>query len=222
MNEINNLIGKEVLIEISGNTLFNGILIDIGLDLLVLFNGKQFLYIPLTHLHNMKVNPDPEITTEAPSLATIEKNMDTGLAYRKILNNSKGRFLEIFVTGNRSIHGYITNVMNDYIAFYSPVYKTVMISMQHLKWFTPYSSQLTPYTLSNESLPVVPSTIPCARSFDEQLIKYLGQLVVFDLGDNPEKIGLLKNINNNIVQLVSASGATIYWKQYHLKTVHLP
>ena len=104
MNEINNLIGKEVLIEISGNTLFNGILIDIGLDLLVLFNGKKFLYIPLTHLHNMKVNPDPEITTEAPSMATIEKNMDTGLAYRKILNNSKGRFLEIFVTGNRSIH----------------------------------------------------------------------------------------------------------------------
>jgi hypothetical protein len=222
MKEIKNLMGKEVLIEISGNTCMIGILIDIGLDIMVIYNGQRFLYIPIMHMHNMKVNQEPEITSEAPSDIPIQKNNDTGLSYRKILNNAKGRFLEIFVTGNRSIHGYITNVMTDYIAFYTPVYKTVLISMQHLKWFTPYSSQLTPYTLNNESLPVVPSTIPLARSFDEQLQKYLGQLVVFDLGDHPDKIGLLQNINNNIIHLINASGESIFWKQYHLKTIHLP
>jgi hypothetical protein len=222
MKEIKNLMGKEVLIEISGNTCITGILIDIGLDIMVIYNGQKFLYIPIMHMHNMKVNQEPEITSEAPLDTPIQKNNDTGLSYRKILNNAKGRFLEIFVTGNRSIHGYITNVLTDYIAFYTPVYKTVLISMQHLKWFTPYSSQLTPYTLSNESLPVVPSTIPLARSFDEQLQKYLGQLVVFDLGDHQDKIGLLQTINNNIIHLINASGEAIFWKQYHLKTIHLP
>lgn len=222
MKEIKNLMGKEVLVEISGNTCITGILIDLGLDIMVVYNGQKFLYIPIMHMHNMKVNQEPEITSEAPSDIPIQKNNDTGLSYRKILNNAKGRFLEIFVTGNRSIHGYITNVMTDYIAFYTPVYKTVLISMQHLKWFTPYSSQLTPYTLNNESLPVVPSTIPLARSFDEQLQKYLGHLVVFDLGDHPDKIGLLQNINNNIILLINASGESIFWKQYHLKTIHLP
>jgi hypothetical protein len=126
------------------------------------------------------------------------------------------------VTGNKSIHGYITNVLNDYIAFYSPIFKTVFILMQHLKWVTPYSSQLTPYTLDNQSLPVVPSTIPLARSFDEQLQKYQDQLVVFDLGDHPDKIGLLKSIKNNMIELVNAKGELIIWKQYHLKTIHLP
>ena len=222
LNEIKNLVGKEVHMEISGTTCFTGVLIDIGLDLAVVNNGQQYLYVPLMHLHNMKENLQPEISTETNTIIPIQTNPETSLSYRKTLNNAKGRFLEIFVTGNRSIHGYITNVMNDYIAFYSPVYKTIMISMQHLKWFTPYNSQLTPYTLSNESLPVVPSSMPLARSFDEQLLKYQGQLVVFDMGDHPDKVGLLKGINNNIVHLINASGESIFWKQYHLKTVHLP
>lgn len=222
MNEIKNLLDKEVLVEITGKTYFTGILVDIGLDIMVIYNGQQFLYIPIMHMHNIKLNLEPEITSDVPRETPIQKSIDSGLSYRKILNNAKGRFLEIFVTGNRSIHGYITSVTNDYIAFYSPVYKTVLISMQHLKWFTPYSSQLTPYTLSNESLPVVPSMIPLARSFDEQLQKYKGKLVVFDLGDDPNKVGLLKEINNNIIHLINATGESIFWKQYHLKTVHLP
>jgi hypothetical protein len=222
MNELKNLLDKEVLVEITGKTYFTGILVDIGLDIMVIYNGQQFLYIPIMHMHNIKLNLEPEITSDVPGETPIQKSIDSGLSYRKILNNAKGRFLEIFVTGNRSIHGYITSVTNDYIAFYSPVYKTVLISMQHLKWFTPYSSQLTPYTLSNESLPVVPSMIPLARSFDEQLQKYKGKLVVFDLGDDPNKVGLLKEINNNIIHLINATGESIFWKQYHLKTVHLP
>jgi hypothetical protein len=222
MKEIKNLLDKEVLVEITGKTYFTGILVDIGLDIMVIYNGQQFLYIPIMHMHNIKLNLEPEITSDVPGETPIQKSIDSGLSYRKILNNAKGRFLEIFVTGNRSIHGYITSVTNDYIAFYSPVYKTVLVSMQHLKWFTPYSSQLTPYTLSNESLPVVPSMIPLARSFDEQLQKYKGKLVVFDLGDDPNKVGLLKEINNNIIHLINATGESIFWKQYHLKTVHLP
>lgn len=222
LTEIKSLVGKEVNVEISGNTYFTGILIDIGLDLCVIYNGQQFLYIPLMHLHNMRENKELKKSTSSNYVVPVHDSPETGLSYRKTLNNAKGKFLEIFVTGNRSIHGYITNVLNDYIAFYSPVYKTIMISMQHLKWFTPYNSQLTPYTLNSESLPVVPSSTPLARSFDEQLLKYQGQLVVFDLGDHPDKVGLLKNINNNIVQLISAGGESIFWKQFHLKTVHLP
>lgn len=215
---------KEVEIEISGKTLFTGLLIDVGLDILILFNGQEYLYIPLMHLHNIKereISTNEEETVKPTSKMPFQNEKET-VSYRKILNNAKGQFLEIFVTGNRSIHGYITSVLNDYVVFYSPVYKTLFISMQHLKWLIPYSSKLTPYTLSNAELPVVPSSIPLARSFEEQLKKYEGQLLVFDLGDNPDKVGLLKSISNNIVELITAGGQTIYWKITHLKTVHIP
>jgi hypothetical protein len=224
MTGIKNFLGKEVELEVSGKTYFSGILIDLGLDILVLFNGTQYLYIPLMHLHNIKereikVN---EEGIEKPTDRMPLLNEQESISYRKILTNAKGQFLEIFVTGNRAIHGYITSVLNDYIVFYSPVYKTLFISMQHVKWLIPYSSKLTPYTLSNKELPVVPSTIPLLRSLEEQLKKYDGQLLVFDLGDNPDKVGLVKGTANNIVELVTASGRTVYWKLIHLKTVHFP
>jgi hypothetical protein len=224
MAGIKNYIKKEVEIEISGKTYFSGILIDIGLDIIVLFDGLQYLYIPLMHLHNIKEREilGNEEGTEKPSDKMPFQNEHETISYRKILTNSKGQFLEIFVTGNRSIHGYITSVLNDYIVFYSPIYKTLFISMQHIKWLIPYSSKLTPYTLSNSALPVVPSSIPLSRSFEEQLKKYEGQLLVFDLGDNPIKVGLVKSISNNIVELVTAGGQTVYWKLMHLKTVHIP
>ncbi|MGJ7921603.1 DUF2642 domain-containing protein [Neobacillus sp. LXY-4] len=224
MTSIKNLLGKEVEIEISGKTFFKGLLIDMGLDIIVLFNGEQYLYIPLMHLHNLSertIKPNEE-NTEKPTMKMPFQNEQETISYRKILNNAKGQFLEIFVTGNRSIHGYITSVLNDYIVFYSPVYKTIFVSMQHLKWLIPYSTALTPYTLSNSVLPVVPSSIPLARSFEEQLKKYEGQLLVFDLGDNPDKVGLVKGISNNIVTLTTAGGQTIFWKLMHLKTVHIP
>ena len=219
-----NLLGKEVEIEISGRTNFTGLLIDSGLDIIVLFDGHNYLYIPLMHLHNISertLKTNPEII-EKPTFDMPFQNEKETISYRKILNNAKGQFLEIFVTGNRSIHGYITSVLNDYIVFYSPVYKNVFVSMQHLKWLIPYSNALTPYTLSNTVLPVVPSSIPLARSFEEQLKKYEGKLLVFDLGDNPSKVGLVKNISNNIVNLTTAGGQTVFWKLMHLKTVHMP
>ncbi|AGK54255.1 hypothetical protein [Bacillus sp. 1NLA3E] len=224
MTGIKSYLNMEVEIEISGRTFFTGILLDIGLDILVLFDGQEYLYIPLMHLHNIKertIKINEEGTVQPTGKMPFQNEKET-ISYRKILNNAKGQFLEVFVTGNRSIHGYITSVLNDYIVFYSPVYKTLFISMQHLKWLIPYSSQLTPYTLSNAVLPVVPSSIPLSRSFDEQLKKYEGKLLVFDLGDNPNKVGLVKSIHNNIVELITAGGQKIYWKLTHLKTVHIP
>lgn len=222
MESLKTLKGKEVELEISGKTNFKGILIDFGQDIMVLYNGQKFLYIPLIHLHNIRASKEPEIVDSPPESLPIQNPSESNLSYRKILTNAKGQFLEIFVTGNRSIHGYITSVMNDYIVFYSPVYKTMFISMQHLKWLAPYNNQLTPYTLSNESLPVVPSNFPIVRNFEEQLQKYQGSLVVFDMGDHPDKAGLLKSISHNIVHLITADGEPVFWKLYHLKTVHLP
>lgn len=223
MNGIKAFIGKEVEVEISGRTFFNGILIDIGLDILVLYDGLKFLYIPLLHLHNIKerITVESELT-EQPHTGTPFQPENETLSYRKVLTNAKGQFLEIYVTGNKSIHGYITSVLNDYIVFYSPVYKTMFVSMQHLKWLTPYTTQTTPYTLKPEELPVVPSSIPLNRSYEEQIKKFKGKLLIFDMGDNPDKIGLLSELSNNIAEVVTASGKKVYWKLVHLKTVHLP
>jgi hypothetical protein len=221
MNNLHSLIGKQIELEASGKVQLAGILVDVGLDIIVIYNGKEYFYIPHLHIHNIRSskNPSEELSGVTPELPFDEDDM---ISYRKTLTNAKGRFVEIYVTGNKSIHGYVTSVLNDYFVFYSPVYKTMFISLNHLKWLTPYQTNITPYTLGNEVLPVKPTDIPLQRSLEEQLKKFEGQLAVFDLGDHPMKIGLLKQVQNNIIELVTASGESVFWKIMHVKTVHLP
>jgi hypothetical protein len=222
LKKLQNLIGQKVELEVSGKVIFQGILKDIGQDILVLFNGMDYFYIPLLHVHNLRVNDLIELETNGNDPISPINDEQTVISYRKTLLNAKGRFVEIFVTGNKSLHGYVTNVMNDYFSFYSPIYKTMLISLNHLKWLTPYQTDLTPYTLDTKALPVKPLGITLQRSLEEQIKKMEGNLVVFDIGDHPFKIGLLKLIQDNIAELVVASGETVFWKVSHLKSIHTP
>ncbi|MBU5244591.1 DUF2642 domain-containing protein [Bacillus halotolerans] len=225
MKGLNQFLDTDVDVVISGDTRFVGTLIDIGQDIFVIFNGCNYLYIPLLHLHQMNkaiINTNTEKPILREPEDTIMQAENNSFSYRNTLNNVKGKFIEVYVTGDRSIHGYVTSVLNDYIVFFSPVFKTLFISMHHLKWFTPYSTEQTPYTLDNSQLPVVPSSVSLVRNFEEQIKKYVGQLVIFDMGEVPEKVGLLKDVSNNIIELINASGKSIIWKLNHLKTMHLP
>jgi hypothetical protein len=222
LKTLQNIIGQKVEIELSGKTIFQGILVDLGQDILVLFNGKDYFYIPLLHVHNLRVNTRIELEFDGNYSVSPISEDQASISYRKTLLNAKGRFVEIFVTGNKSLHGYVTNVLNDYFSFYSPVYKTMLISLNHLKWLTPYQTDLTPYTLDTKSLPVKPSGIPLQRSMEDQLKKLQGNLVVFDMGDHPLKIGLLTLVQENIAELVTASGESVFWKVAHLKSIHTP
>ena len=218
---MNHYIDKIVEVDISGKTTFIGKLVDLGLDVMVLYNGHDYLYIPLLHIHRLREVSEEDYTP----LRTIEENLieeSQRISYRNILQQAKGKFIEIYVTGGKSLHGYITSVLNDYLVFYSPVYKNVFVSLHHLKWLTPYSNELTPYSLSDKELPVRPASAPFVRNFEEQLKKYENQLVVLDLGDQSEKIGVLKEVSNNIVELITANGESMYWKLAHVKSVHLP
>lgn len=220
MNSLGQYIGKQVQIEVSGKFI-SGVLVDYGSDIIIIFNGQQFLYLPLNHLQYIKEveRHDPDLSL--PSEAPIDNNAEQ-ISFRKVLNNAKGLFVEIFVNGNQSIHGYLTSILNDYFVFYSPVYKTIFISLNHVKWLIPYSPNLTPYSLSKQHLPVNPTNISLARTFEQQLKKLEGALVVFDLGVTPNKIGLLQKLENNTIELIMSNGEQIYWNVEHLKSVHLP
>ena len=214
-------VGKQVNLEISGKTPIRGTLVDLGSDILVIHNGIQFLYIPLIHLQIMKLEPRLDTDTTVPTEMPFE-NQTESISYRKILMNAKGIFTELYITGNQSIHGYITSIMNDFFVFFSPVFHTVLVSLNHLKYLIPYTSNVTPYSLDPERFPVKPSSMTLSRTFDQQLKKLEGQFVVLDLGENPHKIGLLKNVENRTLELIMANGETVYTHMEHVKTVHIP
>ncbi|MEH7120949.1 DUF2642 domain-containing protein [Neobacillus vireti] len=215
-------IGKHIKVEISGKKFIYGLLVDIGSDLWVIFNGVDYLYIPTIHIQNwqfMKQYEIDEITFSDEPTPIYNHNEEISL--RKTLTAAKGIFVEIYVTSNQTLHGYIISIMNNYFVFYSPIYKTMFISLNHLKWLIPYTNNQRPYGLSNASLPVSPSNLSFARSFEVQIEKLIGELIVFNIAENENVIGKIQSINNNFVELISAKEEPIYINFQHIKTVHL-
>ena len=225
MNDYIDLLNKTVEVEISGGSYQTGVLIDAGLDIIVIYDGKanRFFYIPTVHIQRLKETQyDDDNYAAPPEEKPLEADAAQMISFRKILMNAKGKYVQIHVTGNVAIHGYLTSVMNDYFVFYSPVYKTLFISMHHVKWLIPYLDDSTPYALANQSLPLTPTTIPLARTFEEQLKKLENGMVILDGGDNVEKIGLLQKVRNGKLTLITAERETIYRNLEHIKMIHLP
>ncbi|RID85243.1 DUF2642 domain-containing protein [Peribacillus asahii] len=222
MTHFDHLIGKIINVEISGKIEIFGQLIDAGLDILVLYNG-QYFYIPIVHIQRVKLDTQNilELAADFQPEQPITTNSDS-ISFRKILTNAKGTFVQIYIEGNKTIHGYLTSIMNDYFVFYSPAYKVMFISMNHLKWLIPYSKNSSPYSLNNKFLPVNPTSISLARSFTEQCKKLENNIVILDGGDHPEKIGLLQKVQDQQLTLVTAEEEIVYWNCQHLKTIHLP
>ena len=217
------LIGKTIEVEISRDIFLKGTLLDSGLDIIVMYDDKNqhFLYIPIVHVQRLKetILDKEDPSYQPPSERPIETDL---ISFRKALMIAKGLFVQVYVTGNKSIHGYLTSIMNDYFVFHSPVYKTMFIAMKHVKWLIPYPPNATPYSLNNENLPLMPVSTPLARSFDEQLKKFENQLVIIDGGENTEQIGLLQKVRNNKVILITAERETVYRNIEHIKTIQLP
>ncbi|MGG1660557.1 DUF2642 domain-containing protein [Brevibacillus sp. NRS-1366] len=220
MDFIQRLLGKSIDIEISGKNFFQGVLIDAGLDLIVIDNGQTFIYFPLVHVQHLKQATIPKPHLEHVIAETAHEQMEK-ISYRKILDNAKGRFIEIY-TENQSFSGYLTSIMNDYFVFHSPVFKTIFVSIDHVKWIIPYPDNLTPYSLDKKHFPIIPNTIPLSRTFKQQCKKLEGHFAVFDLGMESDKVGLVEKVDGNKIELITANGETLLWNLQHLKTFHLP
>jgi hypothetical protein len=216
-------VGNYIKLEISGNKVLSGILIDIGSDLWVIYNGNDFLYIPIIHIQNwkfLKLDEIDDIITLSDEQSPIF-NHNEEISLRKTLTAAKGIFTEIYVTSKQALHGYIISIMNNYFVFYSPIYKTMFISLNHLKWLIPYTNNQRPYGLSNANLPLNPTNITFARSFEVQIDKLIGELIVFNIGENENVIGKVEGVKNNFVKLITAKEAPVYVNLQHIKTVHM-
>ncbi|TMV16209.1 DUF2642 domain-containing protein [Paenibacillus thermoaerophilus] len=216
-------VGSIVELDISGKkTPVRGKLIETGNDLIVLYNGTEYLYVPTLHIQRMSRSESVEkdLGWTVPAESPFEPQNE--LSYRKTLMNAKGVFTELYITGQQSVHGYVTSIMNDYFVYYSPVFHAVFVSLRHLKYLIPYMPDATPYALNQERFPLQPVGVTLARTFDQQLKKLEGQFVVLDLGENPNKIGLLKTFDYPMLELVTSKGESMLFHAEHVKTVHMP
>ena len=95
MNKLfSTLLGEVVQLELSRKNVVVGTLIDFGSDLIVVYNGNDYIYMPIFHMKNIKLveKIEDEIMAqmELPSISEHEN-----LSLRKALTLAKGTFVEI-------------------------------------------------------------------------------------------------------------------------------
>ncbi|SDN72729.1 hypothetical protein SAMN04487897_104213 [Paenibacillus sp. yr247] len=214
-------IDRQVELKLSGIQLpLKGVLLEVSSDLIVIYNEFHFYYIPTIHLQYLKLDPYASSSIDPPTEYPFDLQ-STPISYRKMLMSAKGMFVEIYITGNQSVHGYLTHIMNDYFAFHSPVFHTIFISMKHVKYVVPYHPNTTPYSMKIENFLLQPSQVTFSRTFEQQIKKLESMFVVFDLGENSSKIGVLHSADHPFLELHTATGKTILHSE-HVKTIHLP
>ncbi|MGG3497048.1 DUF2642 domain-containing protein [Peribacillus simplex] len=209
-------IGQYIELELAGNIHEAGILIEASSDIIVLYTGKVYRYISFRHIKNF-------------SFPIIEEEFGSGgepeieeTSFRKLLMNAKGRFVEILLTKKHSVHGYIVGIMNNYFVFYSPVFKTMFISMDHLKWLSVSNDEKGPYGLNKSEQLAQVSSLSWARTLEEQMKKLTNKLVVLDLGMHPKNIGKLSTVKDGIIEMVNAHGEAVFVNLRHVKSFHFP
>ncbi|UKS29172.1 DUF2642 domain-containing protein [Paenibacillus sp. HWE-109] len=221
MDAMNSMLDKQVEITFSGiQQPLKGVLLEVSSDLIVIYNELNFYYIPTIHLQYMTLNQHPTTFLDPPTEYPFELE-SSSISYRKMLMSAKGMFVEIYITGNQSVHGYLTHIMNDYFAFHSPIFQTIFISMKHVKYVVPYHPNTTPYSMKLENFLVQPSQVTFSRTFEQQLKKLETMFVVLDLGENPHKIGVLNTCNHPFLEVHTATGKSVIHSD-HVKTIHLP
>lgn len=223
MNKIiQSLIKQIVQIEVSGKKILKGTLIDLGTDILVIFNGTDYMYIPINHIHSFCGIPSNEFDTLAPteSFSIRTGGNNESLSLLVTLHQAKGRNSEIYLTDNQPLHGCITQIMDDYFEFYSPIYKTMYISTKHLKWLIPYTTNDAPYGLNNNySNPLMNETL--VNTFKTQIEKLIDKMIVFNIGGSKSHIGKIINVEEQVVELEKVRAAKDYLNIDHIKTIHL-
>lgn len=220
---IQNLNKDIIKMEISGGKFLYGALIDSSSQIFVIYDGKKFVYIPMEHIRTFAIDSENEENiqqpTESPSI--ISKMNSTDLTIEKILSKAKDMTVGISVTGNQSLHGTITAIMDDYFVFQSPVYRTILISTNHLKWLVPDTADQMLYGLKKEQISTQSNESQSyANTFQGQIEQLKSKLVVINQGEKDTHIGKVENVSGKLVEIVLADSSSSFVNISHIKTIY--
>ena len=210
-----------VTVSLIGDQLFKGIIFDSGSDIIVLFNGENFIYIPVSHIEYIVAEtPDTEFAVPSDSPIIPLDNNKKNLTFESILKEAKGINQEICIINKKYLFGTVLEVMDDYLVFFSPVYKRTYIPINHIKWLIPYTPNERPYGLSEAEFSWKQADEGFEANFEKQLAVLLNKLIVLNMGEKTHHIGKVKSINGKMLELKTAKEKRTYVNIEHIQTIH--
>lgn len=212
-------IGEPVCLDLFGKKELTGVLVDFGSDILVLFRQNDFYYIPLFHIREIRSLSVEEAGFLSQSDSSMTLAFDEQLSLKKVLQAAaKGIFVKVNVTPSHSISGYITHVLDNYLVLFSPVYKTMLIPIHHIKFLIPYPEGFLPYGINFAKSAVSAIKTP-PSAFEDQLAKLTDSFITVNIEEKDSISGLLLRKEAGFIELQTVKEQQVYLNIQHIKTV---
>lgn len=212
---------KFVKVHLVGEKVFRGDIFDSGVDIIVLSNGEDFIYIPIYHIESIVADTPDSDYAQHSDMPSINLNLSqNGLSLEDVLIEAKGINQELSISTKKSLHGTILEVLDNYIVFYSPIYKTIYISKKHIKWLIPYSTSKRPYGLSDSEFYSQYQKQIYKADLIQQLETLTNKLVVLNLDNKKHHTGKIKSISNAMIELQTVKMESVYVNIAHIQTIH--
>ncbi|OMP68394.1 hypothetical protein [Domibacillus epiphyticus] len=220
MKKIKGYAGKPIHLDLIGKKELEGVLIDYGSDVLVLYKQDDYLYIPLFHIREVRLLTKEEASQFSQPEMENEP-ISEKLSLPDILRAAaKGSFVELNVTALQSVPGYITQVKDNYIVFFSPVYQTILVPFQHIKWLIPYPDSARPYGFKNPMNSLSSSTAKTfAQTFENQIENLNDTFITCNIGEKESISGKLLHKESHFINLLTEKEQQIHVNIHHVKTV---
>jgi len=223
ISTLKGLLNETVNIEVTGKMHLQGTIIDTGSDTLVIFDGNDYKYIPVLHIQNLTFNTDSECEIEDPSESPCidSESIDGEFSLRRILMQAVNMFTEISVIGEQSLYGYISSVKDNYIVFHSPIYKTLYIMIDHLKWLIPHPDNAWVNGFNHKNFLDNPADTKLASSFEKLITDAKGKFVVVNMGESMNCIGEIQSSKEGFIEIQPARARSLYVNMHHIKTLQI-
>lgn len=153
------------------------------------------------------------------TLSILSTNPQKELTFDRILKEAKGIYVEIYILNKKPLHGTILEILDDYIVFYSPIYKKIYCPKDHLKWLIPYSTTERPYNLSASEYNWLHVEKGFEKNLNLQLKKSLNKLIVINFGEKTHHIGKIISINDKMLELRTVKEESVYVNIEHVQTI---
>ncbi|MBP3964957.1 DUF2642 domain-containing protein [Paenibacillus lignilyticus] len=221
MNQLIPYLAEKVNVEVTGKKKLAGKLVDVGPDILVLYHEERYMYIPTIHVHNLNSDASDDNAADQQGDPGAMLQPDS-ISLMTVLQEAKGMFVEICISGSKPMYGFLQGVMNDYLVICSPIYNALFVSLRHLKWLIPYPSSHLPYARSADTPSMKPLPPALSRSFEERCREEEGNMVVIDLGGPSAKLGVIKKVGSGFIDFIDAGGSSTMLNMQHIKSIYAP
>jgi hypothetical protein len=219
MDLLKQYLGHLIDVDVLGDKMHNGKLVDLGPDILVLTEESKYVYIPLYHVSHVTLQPILDSNLSVIKVSSISESAE--ISFPLILEHARTAFCEIYLADHLIMHGYVVDIQSDYFVVMSPLDKMVMIPSIHLKWISPFESSANPYSQKRKPIDPQKSKPTLAKTFEEQLKLQEGSIISINDGLRSNKVGYLNKIENHILELVAADESKHYYLEQHIKNVCL-